>query len=138
MATATAFSAMKTFIEANWNTATAALVWENDQFEPPAGFSSWINLEVFGNQYDLASLGTGSGATALWRERGSLVAFVFARSGTGSLAARTIAEAFAEIFKGAQAGSGVRFEDMSLGGSGVRSDDGNWWGFPITVEWIRN
>lgn len=142
MASQTAFDAIHSYIGTNWTDSTIPVVFENEKFIAPSvppSPATWIMVQVIGDTFDQASLGSGTADTELWREEGQISFFVFVRPGTGSSAARGVADTFVAIFRGRQiAASFIRFHGISIGGGQAGSDDGNWWGLSGTINWIRD
>lgn len=133
MTTATAYSAIRAHLEAEWE--TTPLAWDNEAFDTPDD-APWVLVEMTGDIWDQASIGAGDRTANRWQEEGELHLMVNVPFGTGSLTARTHAEALANIFRGLQLGA-IEFRDISIG-LGVRGEDrGAWWLLPVRINWIR-
>lgn len=133
MTTATAFSAISAHLIAEWT--TTPLAWDNEAFNP-ASQTAFVMVQMTGDIWDQASIGAGDRLQNRWQEEGELLLSVIVPTGTGSLIARTHAEALANIFRGLQLGA-IEFRDISIG-LGVRGEDrGAWWLLPVRINWIR-
>lgn len=133
MSTATAYSAIKAFLDANFT--AAPLVYENTdtpQADTPVAF---VFVEISGNSYRQAS--TGGGLTDnLFRENGLLWLHVMVPSGAGSVTARTHAETLITLLRNAELVSGkLVFMDASVGLGEPGTEDGNYWRLSVSIEW---
>lgn len=135
MSSDTVYSAVRTYLEANW-TATP-LAWENEAFDPPSPADAWVMVEVSGNSYDQASIGASTRAENRWREEGMVWCHVMVPTGTGSLTARQHATALANLFRGIELPGDIEFRTLSIGLGESADDDGVWWRLSLSAEWIR-
>lgn len=133
MSTATAFTAIRAHLEANW-TATP-LAWDNEAYEPGDN-APFVMVQITGDQWDQASIGAGDRLANRWEEEGELLLSVMVPTGTGSLLARQHAEALANIFRGLNLGD-IEFRDISIGLGVAAEDRGGWWLLPVRINWIR-
>lgn len=137
MSTAAVYSAVRTYLEANWT--TTPLRWENETFTIPVDADGvpqpWVDVEITGTEYDQASLGAGTVASNLWREDGMLWLHVMVPSGSGSGVARTHAANLAALFRGLDLDPDIVFRTMSIGLGSPGDDDGNWWRLSLSIEW---
>jgi hypothetical protein len=129
MASDAVFTAIRTFLEANWS--ATPLAWPNEHFDPPKQ-AAWVAVEVEGdllNQIEIGAPGQNA-----WREEGALLLHVFVPVGTGSLVARQHAKALANLFRGVTTGF-VVFGNASIGVGGPGDEDGLWWELPVSIGW---
>lgn len=133
MSTATVYSAIKTFLDANWT--TTSLVYENTATPLPDTPASFVEVEITGNSYAQASIGSGTISGNLWRENGLLWLHVMVPSGTGSLTARTYAETLIKLLRGQEIVTGLTFGEASVGLGDPSTENGNYWRLSISVEW---
>lgn len=133
MTTATAYSAIRTYLEAQW-TATP-LAWDNEAFDTPDD-AAFVMVQITGDLWDQMTIGAGDRLDNRWQEEGELLLTVIVPTGTGSTTARTHAEALANIFRGLQLGD-IEFRDISIGLGVVAEDRGPWWALPTRINWIR-
>jgi hypothetical protein len=133
MTTATAYSAIRAHLEANWT--TTPLAWDNEEFAPTQD-AAFVMVQVTGDQWDQMSIGAGDRLDNRWEEEGELLLSVIVPTGTGTLLARQHAEALANIFRGLQLGE-IEFRDISIGLGVVAEDRGPWWLLPVRINWIR-
>lgn len=133
------YDAVRAHLEANW-TATP-LVFDNedaapDGRRPQEGAGAWVMIEMTGNFYDQASIGSGSPVTDLWREDGLVFMTVMVRAGTGSRTARAYTKQLCDLFRGVELADGsIRFREASIGVGEKATPDGNWFGLPVQVAY---
>ena len=136
MSTATTFQAIRSYLTGSWS--TTPLAWDNEQFakpEPPAPF---VLVQVTGDLLEQMSIGAESRTGNRWEETGQLLLTVIVPLGTGSVTARTHAEALANLFRGLTLdASGLEFLDISIGLGRAADDDGPWWSLPVSIDWRR-
>lgn len=133
MTTATAFSAISAHLIAEWT--TTPLAWENVAFNA-ASQAPYVMVQMVGRIWDQASIGAGDRLQNRWREEGDLLLSVIVPTGTGSLTARTHAEALANIFRGLQLGD-IEFGDIHIDDGAIAEDRGARWLLPVRINWIR-
>jgi len=133
MSTGVVYSAIKSFLDANWS--DTPLVYENTN-EPIADDpSDFIYVEISGNSYGRASI--GSPDNNLWRENGLLWFHIMIPSGEGSLGARTYAESLIELLRDQQLLSGkLTFQEASVGLGEPGDENGNYWRLSMSVDWV--
>lgn len=137
MSTATAYSAIKSYLDANWS--STPLVYENTDTAVANAPTAYVFVEISGNTYRQESIGTGVVSTNLWREEGVLWLHVMIPSGNGSLDARTYAESMINMLRGAELLSGrLTFRDASVGLGEAGVENGNYWLLTASVEWRLN
>lgn len=141
MSSATVYSAVRAWFNANW---TATLVqWDNETFirpEPtqhPTAPAAFLVVEIEGADFRQASLGSGSPAAERWVERGAVLVYCLVQSGASSLVARQHAETLALAWRGLELPGTIRFQAMTIGDGGEGDEDGNWWQIVLRAEWMR-
>lgn len=136
MATQTVANAVR-----QWLTATLPAVewrWENEAQDPPDPPAVFAMVEITGETFEQQSIGATTRASNRWLEAGTLFIHVLAPAGTGSAAARTLAEQIATAFRSVETlDPNITFGRLSLGLGDVLPPNGNWWRLPITVAWER-
>lgn len=135
MSSATVFAAVRTFLEAAW-TATP-LAWENETFVPGAEPAPFVLVECYGDSFEQMSIGSGSPVTERWVEDGAVLLHVMVPAGTGSMQARTYAEALAALLRGLELPGNLRFRNMSIGLGDVGTEDGTYWRISLRADWTR-
>lgn len=133
MTTATAFSAIRAHLEAQWT--TTPLAWDNEAFDTPDN-APFVMVQMTGDLWDQQSMGAATRLQNRWEEEGELMLSVIVPAGTGTLLARQHAEALANIFRGLQLGE-IEFRDISIGLGVLPEDRGPWWLLPVRINWIR-
>lgn len=131
MSTASVYSSIKTFLDANWT--TTPLAYENYDYPVPNTPAAFVVVEITGNSYRQASIGANS--QNLFRENGLLWLHVMVPSGTGSLTARTYAETLVELLRSRELVSGLILGDSSVGLGDKSTENGNYWCLSMSVEW---
>ena len=141
MASDVLFSAVKTYLTANW--ATTTISWENETFttpalvEAPGAPAAWIEVVVEGDTYDQRSIGSSGGAGERWAEEGNVLITCFVQAGAGSLVARQNATTLANLLRGMTLPNDIRFQSMSIGDGSLGFDSGDWWGLTLRAHWLR-
>lgn len=141
MASDVVYSAVRTWLEANWSTTT--IKWENETFteptptEHPTAPAAFIMVELVGQSYDQMSIGSGTPSAERWAEEGAVLIHCLVQSGAGSLVARQNATALAVLLRGLQLPNDIRFRAMSIGDGGIGDEDGTWWALTLRAEWTR-
>jgi hypothetical protein len=138
MASQTAAAAIRAMLEAAL--PLVAWRWENESADPPDPAAGvWCLVEFTSDVIDQESIGAGARTANRWRERGTVFAHVFAPSGTGTTAARTLGEQIADVFRASGTVSpGIVFEAISPGLGDADGPDGNWWRLPISIAFARD
>lgn len=131
------FSAVQTFLNANFT--TAPLTYENDPpFQMPDPPAPWVLVEIYGSTFNQISMGSGiPKLDNKWREEGAVLAHVMVPVNSGSLVARQIATTLAGLFQGLSLSPDIRFADLSIGAGMIQSEDGNWWPLSVQASWAR-
>lgn len=139
MASNTVYRAIRDYMTANWNSATASLAWENEQFSTPTSTGKptpWVAVEMTGTLYGQQSIGAYPQSQNRWDEEGTLWMHVFVRSNTGSETARTICRSLADLFRGTTLLSGkLEFLDAQIGMGEPGDDEGNYFRISVSVDW---
>ena len=141
MASDVVYSAVRTFLTANWS--ATPVKWENETFtEPtptdyPAAPAAFLVVELSGESYRQMSLGSGSPAAERWVESGAVLIYSLVQSGASSLVARQNATALADMLRGVVLPNNIRIESMSIGDGGPGDEDGKWWQILLRVNWTR-
>lgn len=135
MSTATAFTAIRAHLEAEWQ--ATPLAWDNETYAPNDN-TPFVMVQITGDLWDQASIGAGERTANRWEETGELLLSVIVPTGTGSLLARQHAEALANIFRGLNLDeSNIEFRDISIGLGVAAQDRGPWWLLPVRINWLR-
>jgi hypothetical protein len=133
MSTVDVYSAIKTFLDANFTTVPC--VYENTDTPLSDTPSAFVYAEISGTAYFQASTGGGLGDN-LFRENGLLWLHVMVTSGSGSITARTYAKTLVELFREAELlGGSLVFNQASVGLGEPGTEDGNYWRLSISIEW---
>lgn len=131
-------TAVQDFLTTHW--ASTAVAYENDGFQPQVDtdgtIEPWLLVEVYGGLYEQASIGAGTAQADLWTDTGVVWLHIFVGSGTGSLVAKQYAAALAELFRGLELDTNIRFGDISIG-SGGGTSNGNDWTLSTSVDWVQ-
>lgn len=135
MSSPEAYAVIKGVFDANWTTTPA--YFENADWDLSASPAALVYVEVFSSFFDQASIGSGEPADNLWREEGQILAHILVPNGTGTVTARTLAKAVANLFRGKDI-SGIRFGAISLGAGEPGTTDGNYFRMTSTIEWERD
>lgn len=138
MSSDTVYTAVHDFLVANWT--TTPLVFENENAVPQTDSNGapvpYVFVEMSGNFYEAASIGTGSDVTNLFREEGLVFIHVFVPSGAGSTLARTYAKTLVDLFRGLELSNGsLRFLQSSIGRGTPGDENGNWWRLGSSVTY---
>ncbi len=134
MSTATAYSAIKSYLDANW--MTTSLAYENDEYVVPDTPTAFVFVEISGQNYARASIGASEFSDNLWREEGSLWLHVMIPSGQGSLVARTYAQSLIDLLRDAELLNGrLVFLDASVGLGEQGQLNGNYWRLTASIDW---
>lgn len=140
MATLTAWRALETWARTNW-TATE-LRFENEALNPPQDANGvpkpFVMLEVSSDVTEQDSIGAGSVAANLWRERGVALFHVFVPSGTGTAAMRQHAENLMLALRGLKLTPGITVEDISMNFGDPGQRDANWFFMTVAAAWVRD
>lgn len=135
MSSPAAFDAIHDHLEAQW-TATP-IVFENEDWPTPDSPAAFVLVEIFGDFYDLASIGAGSVTANRWRETGQLLMHVMTPTGAGTATARTYAKQLLDLVRGQEI-DGVIFRECSIGAGEPGTNDGNYFRMTATANWERD
>lgn len=141
MSSATVYTAIKSFLTANWS--ATPIQWENETFEIPqpteypATPASWLSVEFSGGAYEQMSIGSGSPANERWKEGGSVLIYALVQSGAGTLVCHQHVETLIGLFKGLVLPNGLLIQSMRPGDGGPGDENGNWWQIPLRIHWDR-
>ncbi len=140
MSTDIVFDAVEAYLRANWT--TTPLRFENEATKRPVdeetgAVQAWVEVEIIGDQYDIASLGAGDPAEERWREEGDVLLFVLVPVGTGSRVARQHATALLELFRGVELDPDIEFQELRILGGARDADDRNFWRLSASAHFIR-
>lgn len=141
MSSATVYSAVRAWFDANWS--ATPVQWDNETFTQPAPTlhpadpAAFLVVELEGGSYRQASLGSGSPAAERWAERGAVLVYCLVQSGAGSTVARQHAETLALAWRGLELPGAIRFQAMTIGDGGPGDEDGNWFQIALRAEWLR-
>lgn len=132
MASDAVYSAIRTYLEANWS--DTPLLFENEPDaeiipDPPA---PWVAVEVTG-QF-LKQIEIGSPGSNTWLEQGVLWLHCFVPIGSGSLVARQHLKNLANLFRDKTVAF-VVFSDASIGLGEPGDDEKKWWRLSMSIEW---
>ena len=132
------YDAVKGLLDAAWS-ATPVL-FENQTQPPPAaetphGLKAWVLCEIEGRSLSQISMGAGTKPDNLWEEEGTIWLHVHVPAGSGSRAARVLADELAELFRATEEIGAIQFHDMSIGAGQVGQDNGKWWAMTVTINW---
>lgn len=132
MATDTVFSAVETFLHANWT--SPQLVFENERFPPPASKTPFVHVEMASNLWDQASIGSGDPTKNRRDEEGTIWFHVMVPTGTGSSTARASATQLLNLFWGRTLIGTLTFRRAAIGDGQER---GGYWAITATLEFIN-
>jgi hypothetical protein len=136
VSSAAAFTTIREYLEAQWT--TTPLAWDNETFRQPnpANPAAFVLVQITGGLYEQMTIGAETRAANRWQEEGELLLSVMVPMGTGSLAARQIADGLFALFQGLQLDD-IEFRDASIGLGVVAEDRGTWWVLPLRINWLR-
>lgn len=105
--------------------------WPNEPFAAP-DLSPWLSVQAEGDMLEAIEMHQ-AGA---WEERGVFAVHVLVPLGTGSLLARQIAKAIANIYRAAAQTPAFTIYRRAAIGDGRPSEDGKWWVLTVTVDFV--
>ncbi len=133
MASDIVYQAVKNFVTSTWT--ECPVYWENENYDP-AEQSVWMAVEISGTSYAQESIGAENQGDNRYDEDGILWIHVFVPSGTGSLDARRVAKAAADLFRGARLlGDDLEFMDASIGLGDQGDDEGTTFRISVSIDW---
>lgn len=103
----------------------ANIEWANEPFTIPQT-TNWLSVEAYSNVVGILDLGANH-----WRERGTLIVYCMAPTGTGTDSLRTLAKAVCNVFRNLPTRNPY-YGDASIG-TGGQSDDGMYFILPVTI-----
>ena len=103
--------------------------WPNERFSQPSG-ELWMAVEATGDT--LEPVGVDG---VVWQESGRAYVHIFTPVGQGSVDARTLAKAVANVFRGIPGPSVVTYYGASIGVGQAANVEGNWWLLSVDVQW---
>jgi hypothetical protein len=136
MSSLTAYSALRTWLEANWT--QTALRFENEGSYPPSDGAPFVYFETMGGIFDQISVGAGSPNANLWREEGVAMFHCCVANGTGVEIARSYAQTLAQLLKGLTLAPGLSCTSMQIRPGEPFGDGGNYYGVPLITNWYRD
>jgi len=127
------FEAEAAAIEGRFSTewgSTTDIKWDNVDYIPTAG-TSYVTIEIHNSNSNVAGFG---GSTMMYRMRGLISINIFAALNSGTRAAKVLADAAAEIFRG------VEFSSVVCGAPAVSRSGQveDWFIYNVTVPFYRN
>jgi hypothetical protein len=117
---------------ADW-TATP-VVFENDPYDLPDTPAHFVYVEIYGDSYNQDSI--GAPGENVWLESGVAYLHVMTPTGTGSRAARVLANDLLYLFR-EQAIAGLAMTEMSIGAGDPGRSFGSYFSIAATIFWSR-
>ncbi|TPM19776.1 hypothetical protein [Mesorhizobium sp. B2-3-6] len=133
MSSPEAFDGIHDYLLAAWAGRTP-MVFENEPSPIGDTPEAWVLVEIFGDFFDLASIGAEPVLANRWREGGQVLMHVLTPNETGSRAGRVYAKQLVDLFRGKEI-AGVRFRDASIGAGERGTQDGNYYRMTATIDW---
>jgi len=134
-------TAVRGYLESNWDIAAVPIAWENEEFVPPSrpggGGIPWIYVALDDTDFEQISIGSGAPETELWRETGAVLFRVNVPVNAGTLDADRIIGDLRNLMLGLTLPANIRFESMPTVGR-TRGEDGNWYGIWLRVAWVSD
>lgn len=111
----------------------ALIEWPNEPFDEPSTdpAQQWFSVENTGRVLAPVELGTGGG---VWAEEGTLYVHVLTPRGRGTDAARVLAKAVANVYRGLGPRN-VIYRSASIGDGLMNDRGGLWWALTVSVDW---
>jgi hypothetical protein len=135
MSSEAAFETVRDYLIANWT--TTPLVFENEEYQTADNPTAFVFVEIWGDFFDQASIGSGSRDSNLWREEGALHLHVMTPNGSGSTVARTYATTLVGLFRGLDIGR-LTFREASIGAGDPGRQFANYYAMTCTIAWRRD
>jgi hypothetical protein len=132
MSSPKAFDDIVTRLKMEWT--TTPLVFENMPYSLPATPSPFVYAEIFGDDYDVDSV--GAPGQNMFKETGVAYLHVMVPNETGSRVARTYANSLLNLFREQQVGS-IRTDRMSIGQGEPGRSFKNYWAMTASIWWHR-
>lgn len=132
MSSPNAFTDIETRLKAAW--LTTDLVFENEDYSLPATPAAFVYVEVFGDDYQQASVGEKQ--KNMFEEQGMTYLHVMVPNGTGTGLARDYANRLLNLFREQQVGS-VITDRASIGSGNPGRPFANYWAMTVTLWWHR-
>ncbi|TPJ60825.1 MULTISPECIES: hypothetical protein [unclassified Mesorhizobium] len=133
MSSPEAFDGIHDYLLAAWAGRTP-MVFENEPSPIGDTPEAWVLVEIFGDFFDLASIGAEPVLANRWREGGQVLMHVLTPNETGSRAGRVYAKQLVDLFRGQEI-AGIRFRDASIGAGERGTQDGNYYRMTATIDW---
>lgn len=136
------FDAIVAHINQNWDSSLAAIVYENEGDDAPAGdLAPWVQMVLDTSLYAQQSIGGGADDEPggnRWDESGTLWFHVFIPRGSGSREARRLGKALANLFRGRLLlDDELEFGDADLGAGDPGQENGNYYLMSVNIDWRR-
>lgn len=144
MSSLVTYDTVEQYLTAQWPSACsgaslqfAPLVFENFDDELPDEPAHFIQVEIYGDFFDQASIGAETRTANLWREVGQIYLHVMTRNGIGTRLARQYAGLAIDLFRGMEIGT-VIFREASLGAGEPGKVKANYYAMTATINWQRD
>lgn len=128
------FDVVKARFDDEWDGDAVPVWFENETWDLEASPDAFLSVELSGDLFGQASIGSGDPLEEFWREDGELRIHVLVPQGGGTATARTLAKQAADLFRGREL-SGVKFRNASLGAGQPGTVDGNYYRFTATIDY---
>lgn len=121
-------------LEANWNTTTTPVVYDNMDYAPVDGtnFMYFAVNFVDARQASLYS-NNGSVEQRLYRHFGVIEANIFTTLNTGVGMGFTLADTLSNIYRGKSFNNVLCFAPRVMSGRENKFGDGKWWSTPVFI-----
>lgn len=104
--------------------------WPNEPFSVPDPPAIWAAVEMTGTISEPIEMGP----TRAWQEEGWIGVHIYTPSGWGTDAARVLAKAVVDAFRGIPGGP-VTYHSASIGDGVAEDVDGAWWRLSVHVDY---
>ena len=111
----------------------ATVVFENEDYETEAQ-TPFVYVEIVGSTYSQDTFGAPQ--ANMWLEQGITYLHVMTPNGTGSRAARVLANDLLQLFREQPIGE-LFMPEMSIGAGEPGKDFANYFALTATIEWQR-
>ena len=141
MASGRVYQAIRDHLDTSWTLTPIA--WENEDKDksgnalPPSPPATYVEVELTGTSYAMASIGADPVSTNQWDEDGILFLNVNVPRGQGAVEGRTFAKQLLDLFRGELllANESLEFGDGGIGQGRPGKIAGAWWMIPAWVRW---
>lgn len=144
MSNVAVYTALREYLEANWDSNLAPLTWENERSNPSAG-SPFVYVQLDDSDFEQISFGTGEISRNLWRRVGGVLILIAVPIDTGTRDADNLLETMMSLLQGLilppdDEGREVIFDAMRTVGRGRTSDagEGIWYGIWLSIGWTKD